>query len=88
MMAASQNNGWVRLEVSGDGIPEEHLPHVFERFYRADESRVARGAGLGLSIARQIAESHGGSLSVECEVGEGSTFALQLPKDCPADPDA
>jgi len=85
-VTASQHNGWVRLEVSdtGNGIPEEHLPHVFERFYRADESRLTRGAGLGLSIARQIAEAHGGSLSVESEVGEGSTFALQLPKDGPA----
>jgi signal transduction histidine kinase len=90
-VAASQYNGWVRLEVSdtGNGIPEEHLPHIFERFYRADEQSEARarsggGTGLGLAIARDLAEAHGGSLSVESEVGEGSTFALQLPKDGPA----
>jgi signal transduction histidine kinase len=77
---ACGRNGWARLEVSdtGKGIPREHLPHVFERFYRADERR---GSGLGLSIARQIAEAHGGSLSVRSEVGKGSTFVLQLPRD-------
>lgn len=83
--AASQHNGWVRLEVSDTGIPEGHLAHVFERFYRDDESRVTRGAGLGLSIACQIAEAHGGS---RARWGEQSTFTLQLPKDGPADPEA
>ena len=81
-VSASRHDGWARIEVSdtGKGIPEEHIPHVFERFYRADEARVARGAGLGLCIARQIAEAHGGILSVESAVGKGSTFALQIPR--------
>ncbi|HJQ28091.1 MAG TPA: HAMP domain-containing sensor histidine kinase [Rubrobacter sp.] len=85
-VSTSGQNGLVRLEVSdtGMGIAREHIPYIFERFYRTDEARSMRGAGLGLSIARQIAEAHGGNLSVESEVGEGSTFALELPKDGPA----
>jgi signal transduction histidine kinase len=81
-VSASRQNGWARIEVSdtGKGIPEKHTPHVFERFYRADEARVARGARLGLCIARQIAEAHGGILSVESAVGKGSTFVLQIPR--------
>jgi signal transduction histidine kinase len=70
------------LEVSdtGVGIPEDQLPLVFERFYRADLSRADGDAGLGLSIARQIAESHGGEIRVWSKPGEGSTFTLLLPK--------
>jgi two-component system sensor histidine kinase SenX3 len=75
-------NGRVALEVSdtGVGIPEDQLPLVFERFHRADLSRADGGAGLGLSIARQIAESHGGEIGVWSRPGEGSTFTLLLPK--------
>ena len=85
-VSASRRNGMARLEVSdtGMGIPKEHIPYIFERFYRTDAARSMRGAGLGLSIARQIAEAHGGSLAVESEVGRGSTFALQIPKDGPS----
>jgi signal transduction histidine kinase len=85
-VSTTRGDGGVLLEVSdtGNGIPEEVLPYVFERFYRADDTRAARGAGLGLSIARQIAEAHGGSLSVESEAGEGSTFTLRLPGNGPA----
>ena len=75
--------GRALLEVSdtGAGIPEDKLPLVFERFYRLDSSRTEVGAGLGLSIARQIAEAHGGTLEVESAVGRGSTFTLLLPND-------
>jgi two-component system, OmpR family, sensor kinase len=75
-------DGRVALEVSdtGVGIPEDQLPLVFERFYRSDLSRADGGAGLGLSIARQIAESHGGEIRVWSKPGEGSTFTLLLPK--------
>jgi two-component system, OmpR family, sensor kinase len=85
-VSASGRNGLVRLEVSdtGMGIPREHIPYIFERFYRTDAARSMRCAGLGLSIARQIAEAHGGSLAVESQVGQGSTFALQLPKGGPS----
>jgi signal transduction histidine kinase len=69
------------LEVSdtGFGIAEDELPLVFERFYRTDHSRADGGAGLGLSIARQIAESHGGEIRARSVPGEGSTFTLLLP---------
>jgi len=74
-------DGIAALEVSdtGVGIPEDRLPLVFERFYRADPSRADGGAGLGLSIARQIAGSHGGEIRAESTPGKGSTFTLLLP---------
>ncbi len=70
------------LEVSdtGVGIPEDQLPLIFERFRRADPSRSDGGAGLGLSIARQIAKSHGGQIRAQSTPGKGSTFTLLLPK--------
>jgi signal transduction histidine kinase len=65
---------------SGDGIPAEHLPHVFERFYKADEARTngSGGSGLGLSIAKAIVEQHGGTIAVRSEPGE-TTFTIVLP---------
>ena len=66
------------LEVSdtGVGIPEDQVPLVFERFYRADAARAEGGVGLGLSIARQIAEAHGGAIRARSAPGEGSTFTF------------
>ena len=66
---------------TGIGIPDSALPHVFERFYRADDSRNrdAGGAGLGLSIAKWIAERHHASLEAESVLGQGSTFRLRFP---------
>ncbi len=71
----------VALEVSdtGVGIPEDQLPLIFERFHRADPSRSEGGMGLGLSIARQIAESHGGQIRAQSTPGTGSTFTFLLP---------
>lgn len=63
---------------TGPGIPHEHLPHIFERFYRADQSRTDGSAGLGLAIAHQIVERHGGEIAVASDV-EGSTFVVRLP---------
>jgi two-component system, OmpR family, sensor kinase len=75
----------VALAVSdtGVGIPEDELPLVFERFYRADSARAEEGVGLGLSIARQIAEAHGGTIRARSRVGEGSTFVFLLPRRKP-----
>jgi signal transduction histidine kinase len=72
----------VEVKDTGVGIPEEDLGQLFERFYRVDKdrSRATGGSGLGLAISRQIVEMHGGELSVESEVGEGSTFWVRLPK--------
>ncbi|MCC7119215.1 MAG: hypothetical protein IT310_11865 [Anaerolineales bacterium] len=73
----------VRLTVrdTGPGIPAEDLPHIFDRFYRAEKSRTRSafsGFGLGLSIVQWIVEHHGGQLKVESKVGKGSTFAIWL----------
>jgi signal transduction histidine kinase len=75
-------NGWVVLNVSdtGSGIPPEALPHVFERFYRADASRTDSdgGSGLGLAIAKAIVEAQGGKIVVESKLGEGTVFSVYL----------
>ncbi|HYG60240.1 MAG TPA: HAMP domain-containing sensor histidine kinase [Symbiobacteriaceae bacterium] len=75
-----QNDGVViQVQDTGIGIAREDLPHVFERFYRADRARARGGTGLGLAIARWAAGIHGGKLSVESDLGKGSTFSLWLP---------
>jgi heavy metal sensor kinase len=66
---------------TGVGIPPEHLPHIFERFYRVDKARAREegGVGLGLAIARWVAEAHGGSILAESEPGRGTTMTVALP---------
>jgi signal transduction histidine kinase len=66
---------------TGPGIPEEHLPNVFERFYRADRtrSRASGGSGIGLAVVRQLVEAHGGRVWVESPPGEGASFVMLLP---------
>ena len=75
----------VSVSDTGPGIPAEHLPHLFNRFYRVDSgrSRDAGGVGLGLNIAKWAAESHGGRIEVASEPGRGSTFILVLPLEQP-----
>jgi len=70
----------------GPGIAPEHLPRIFERFYRADASRAREsgGMGLGLAIVASIAEAHGGSARVESEMGSGATFIVEIPLEEPA----
>lgn len=71
----------VSVTDTGIGIDEASLPHVFDRFWRADKvrSRTEGGAGLGLSLASQIVQRHGGSIAVHSTIGQGSTFLVQLP---------
>ena len=75
------NDVEIRVIDTGSGIPAADLPHIFERFYRADKarSRALGGTGLGLSIVKHIAQIHGGSVRAESTLGEGSTFILRLP---------
>jgi signal transduction histidine kinase len=87
--------GQVRLELTdavgevvlavadtGCGVPEEDIPHLFERFYRVDKarSRASGGNGLGLAICKSIVEAHGGAIGLESVAGQGSTFWVRLPK--------
>lgn len=86
LAASLPHAGSVRLAVtdSGPGIPPEHLPYIFERFYRGDRSRArseerTAGAGLGLAIARALVEAHGGAIGVTSPPGQGATFWVELP---------
>ncbi|WP_210651819.1 cell wall metabolism sensor histidine kinase WalK [Nocardioides sp. SYSU D00065] len=82
-VSATLTDGWVTVDVrdTGEGIPASQLPHVFDRFWRADPSRTraSGGSGLGLAIVRQLTEAHGGSVAVTSTVSEGSTFSVRLP---------
>lgn len=79
----NEEQGEVVMEVldDGPGIPENALPHLFERFYRVDGARSTRGngSGLGLAIVNWIVQQHGGAVEVESRVGEGSVFRVRLP---------
>jgi signal transduction histidine kinase len=76
-----ENRVVIRVQDTGSGIPPEDLPHIFERFYRADRSRArsSGGSGLGLAIAKQIVEAHGGKIWAQSWSGAGSTFGFSLP---------
>ncbi len=82
-LSLSKEMDWAFFEVAdtGVGIPPENLPHIFDRFYRVDKSRARAqgGSGLGLSIAKWIAQAHGGAIRVHSQVGEGTTFTVTLP---------
>jgi signal transduction histidine kinase len=75
------NNAVLEVSDNGLGIPSHDLPHVFERFYRADKarSRASGGAGLGLSIVKAICSAHHGDIQVSSQEGKGSTFRVELP---------
>jgi signal transduction histidine kinase len=73
------NDALVTVTDAGPGIAPEHQDRIFERFYRVDASRTSRGAGLGLAIAKDIVERHGGTIAVESVPGHGATFTVRLP---------
>jgi len=83
MVSAHRHDGSVDVHVTdtGPGIAPEHLPRLFERFYRVDPSRSAKdgGTGIGLAIARSVVEAHGGRIRAESEEGKGSVFTFELP---------
>jgi len=81
-LSAYERDEYAVIEVAdtGIGIPLEHLPHIFKRLYTVDAARSSGGAGLGLSIARQIVQAHGGTIEVQSEAGNGTTFSVSLPK--------
>ena len=80
-LTIATNGDTVHIEVvdTGVGIPEDEVDKLFDRFFRASTAATVQGTGLGLSIAKTIAESHGGMISVESEVGVGTTFSVDLP---------
>lgn len=86
-ITARQQANWIEVGVAdtGEGIPVEDLPNVFERFYRADKSRTRAtgGHGLGLTIARRLVEAHDGKIAVDSEVGKGSRFTFTVPVSQP-----
>jgi signal transduction histidine kinase len=90
----NQEHGWVKVVLDADhqyftlqvsdsglGIPEQDLPHIYERFYRADKShsREMGGTGLGLAITKSAVLLHRGSITVSSKLGEGSTFTVKIP---------
>lgn len=79
-ISATRDASEVSVKDSGTGIAAEHLPRVFDRFYRADASRSSKGTGLGLALVKGIAHLHGGSARIESDVGRGTTVTLVFPK--------
>lgn len=82
-VTAGQKGHWVEVSVTdtGEGIPAEDLPNIFERFYRVDKSRTRAtgGSGLGLTIAKRLVDAHGGKIEAQGELGKGSRFSFTLP---------
>jgi len=69
----------ISVSDTGAGIASEHLPHVFDRFYRADPSRSSAGTGLGLALVKSIVDLHGGSAMIDSKLGHGTTVTLTFP---------
>lgn len=91
-LSLQKDKEWVRIAVNdtGIGIAPEHIPHLFDRFYRADKARAraAGGAGLGLAIAKSVVDAHNGKITVDSKVGRGTTFTIWLPLKANSAPEA
>jgi len=85
-VAPVHDNVAITVSDAGAGISAEHLPHIFDKFFQADNQAQAatKGTGLGLAIAKEIVEAHGGEITVESRVGEGTTFVVTLPIEPPS----
>ncbi|MFA5256105.1 MAG: HAMP domain-containing sensor histidine kinase, partial [Candidatus Omnitrophota bacterium] len=86
IVSAHKGKGFANITVTdtGIGIPEDEIPYIFDRFYQVNKSRSGKnGFGLGLSVAKSIAESHKGKITVESRPGKGSTFTVSLPESYP-----
>lgn len=86
LQARREASGEIQLEVrdTGEGIPPEDLPYIWERFYKVDKARTGRqGTGLGLAIVKRLVEAHGGQVAVQSTLGQGSVFTVTLPVTLP-----
>jgi signal transduction histidine kinase len=87
--AAAESNICITVQDTGLGIPEEAIPHLFEKFYRVHETEgAASGTGLGLSICKQIVQGHGGRVEVKSKLGVGTSFSVMLPRSGKTQPRA
>jgi len=79
-LATKDHAAHIAVADTGRGIPPDHLPHIFERFYRVEQARSSNGTGLGLAIVRQIIDAHEGRIEVESTPGKGTTFSVTIPR--------
>jgi two-component system, OmpR family, heavy metal sensor histidine kinase CusS len=84
-LATSRGGAEIVVKDTGCGVAAEHIPRMFDRFYRADPSRSSEGTGLGLALVKSIADLHGGSVSVVSEVGRGTVVTLRFPSQPPVE---
>ena len=87
MLQAGEEDVRIVVSDDGEGIAAANLPHVFERFWRADSARASQGTGIGLAIVRAAARMHGGEAYAESEAGKGSSFTICLPKNSAKKPE-